>query len=315
MKPILFALLFLLVPKFCISQVITANDDAVYLDSLFNMGNEKNYKYIRVVKDYHVPNQKSYEVKYFYKSGKIAISGITSTKDQITKTGVFVYYYENGNKKAITNFIKNVSRGKESIWYENGNKKQEGEYIIDEKKNESKYKVNVFWDANGFEKVTDGNGDYEESDENLFASGKVKNGFKDGRWEGSDKKIGYTFSENYENQKLVSGVSIDKEKTTHNYTVLVKKPEPKKGMANFTTYIARAVNSPKVEGLNGEIYVKFVVETDGTIADVKVLKDLGYGTGAEAFRAVTSYKDWTPAEYRGIKIRYTCSLPIVVRSK
>lgn len=229
MKSLLFAFLFLLVPNLCISQ-LSKKDDAVYLDSLFRMGSAENYKYIRVTKDYHTPNQKYYEVIDYYKSGKIAMSGTSTTRDKVTKNGVFVYFYENGNKKAVTDNIKNNPVGKEYKWYENGNKKQEGEYIIvDEKKKETKYKVNLYWDVNGVQKVTDGNGDYEEKGGNFFASGKLKNGFKDGLWEGYDKKIEYTFSETYENQKLVSGVSIDKAKTSHSYTIVEKNQSPKMG--------------------------------------------------------------------------------------
>lgn len=314
MKTILFALLFLFVPKICISQ-LSKNDDAVYLDSLFNMGNEKNYKYIRVTKDYHNPNQKSYEIIDYYKSGKKAMVGTSTTRDKVTKNGIFVYYYENGNKKAVTNFIKNSPVSNEYTWYENGTKKQEGEYIIvDEKKNESKYKVNFFWDANGVQKVTDGNGDYEENNEYLFASGKVKDGFKDGHWEGYHKKMGYTFSENYENQKLVSGVSIDKEKITHNYTDAEVRPMPKKGMDDFYRFIGKNYRAPEVQGLKGKVYMTFVIEKDGKIVEPKILRDIGYGTGTEAIRVVMAYDGFSPGEQRGIKVRCTFSLPLSIQS-
>ena len=162
MKTFLFAFLLLLIPKLCFSQ-LTANDDAMYLDSLFRMGSAQNYKYIRITKDYHTPNQKYFEIIDYYKSGKIAMSGNSTTRDKITKSGIFVYFYENGNKKAETYYEKNNPVGKNNLWYENGNRKEEGEYlIVDEKKNESKYKVNLFWDVNGVQKVIDGNGEYEE---------------------------------------------------------------------------------------------------------------------------------------------------------
>lgn len=72
------------------------------------------------------------------------------------------------------------------------------------------------------QKVIDGNGDDEKVVDKYFGAEKSRNGFKDGLCEGCDKKIGYTFSENYENQKLVSGISIDNAKATHNYTVVEK---------------------------------------------------------------------------------------------
>lgn len=63
--------------------------------------------------------------------------------------------------------------------------------------------------------------------EKTFGSGKVKNGYKDGVWEGYDKKIGYTFNENYENQKLVSGTSIDSDKVSHHYKEVEIRPNAK----------------------------------------------------------------------------------------
>lgn len=315
MKSILFSILFLLVPKLAISQYnFTANDDAVYLDSLFNIGTEKNHKYIRVVKDYKNANQKSYKVEDYYKSGKIAMYGATTKRDKIIKTGTFVYYYENGNKKSIANYKLDKEYGEYFEFYENGNKKEEGENILEDKKNKSEHKINQFWDINGVQKVTYGNGDYEENNEILFAFGKVKNGFKEGSWEGHHKKMGYTFSENYENQKLVSGVSIDKEKVTHNYTNVVVRPEPKKGMDDFYNFIGKNYKTPNQQELKGKIYITFVVDEEGKIVEPKVLRDIGYGTGLEAIRVVMAYNGFVAGEERGIKVRSTFSIPISIQT-
>jgi len=311
MKSILFSVLFLFIPKLAISQVITANDDAVYIDSLYNMGNEKNYKYIRVIKDYYSPNQKSFEVKDYYKSGKIAMSGTTTTREKITKNGMFVYYYENDNKKTICNFIKNEAVGKRYNFYKNGNKKEEGEHIWDKKNKISRYMVQQNWDSIGTQKVFDGNGELENIGQKTYSTGKIKNGFRDGVWIGYDKNIGYTFTETYENQKLVSGVSIDKDKTLHNYNVVELPPRAK----NFLSYIANNYKTPNIpSGIKGTIYVAFTVETDGEIANIKILKDLGYGTGLEAIRVLKSYGNWIPGEQRGIKVRCSYSLPIAIQS-
>jgi len=100
----------------------------------------------------------------------------------------------------------------------------------------------------------------------------------------------------------------------HKYTVSEIRPIPKKGMDDFNRHIARTFNMPKVEGLKGKIYVKFVVEIDGRISDVKVLRDIGYGTGNEAIRVLTNYGVWIPGVQRGIKVRTTFSLPITVQT-
>jgi antitoxin component YwqK of YwqJK toxin-antitoxin module len=315
MKSILFSILFLLVPKLCVSQVITANDDAVYLDSLGNMGTAENYRYIRIVIDYQIPNKEPYLVKDFYKSGKIAMSGATATRIGITKTGPFVYYYENGKRKSIVNYKLNKPYGSYYEFHENGNKKLEGEWSEDAKTVLPNIKIKNYWDENSNQTIKDGDGYYEGFYNNDFkelGKGKIKNNLKDSIWTGENKKFKFTYIENYKNGELISGVSIDSNKEEHKYTVSEVRPIPKKGMGDFNNHIARTFKTPKVEGLKGKIYVSFVVETDGSIDDVKVLRDLGYGTGAEAIRAVKSYKGWIPGEQRGIKVRCKFSLPIAV---
>ena len=48
---------------------------------------------------------------------------------------------------------------------------------------------------------------------------------------------------------------------------------------------------PDEEGLNGKVFVSFVVEKDGSLTDIKVLRDIGYGTGKEAIRVLKSVLD------------------------
>lgn len=313
MKSIVLAVLFLFVPKLCISQV-TANIKTIYLYSLWQKTTKENHKYYRVIKGYYSEKQDSYHIYDYYKSGVLEKEGMSRNKEGSSKTGEFIFYYENGSKKSLSNFVKDRPNGKDFRWYENGNKKQEGEYIVDEKKNESEYNVNQFWDNNGVQKVIDGNGDYEEIRDKYFESGKVQNGFKDGHWEGYDKKIGYTFSENYKNQKLVSGISIDSDKVSHSYKIVELKPETKNGVMDFNNHIARNFRAPKVEGLSGKIYITFIVDKNGTIINPKIIKSIGHGTDEEAIRVVSSYQNFTPGEIRGIKVNCTFSLPISIYS-
>jgi antitoxin component YwqK of YwqJK toxin-antitoxin module len=315
MRSILLIVLFLCIPKLCISQVITANDDAVYLDSLFNMGTEKNYKYIRVVKNYNGPRQESYEVKDFYKSGKIAMSGSTTKRDKIIKTGMFVYYYENGNKKSVANYILDKKDGKYFEFYENGNKKEEGEYTGNKDEPGKNYKLNQYWDENSKHVIIDGNGNYScENKTGYIETGKYENGFKDGIHEGKNLKYNTSFVEKYENGKFISGTRTFTDNTKSEYFELEKKPVPKRGMEDFYKFIGKNYRLPNQQGLKGKVYITFVVEKDGKIAEPKVLRDLGYGTGTEAIRVVMAYDGFSPGEQRGQKVRCTFSLPITIQS-
>lgn len=321
MKSILFAILFLFVPKLCISQ-LSENDDAVYLDSLFNMGTAENYRYIRIIKDYKTPNKEPYQIKDYYKSGKIAMAGATATRIGITKTGQFLYFYENGKRKSIINFEKDQPIGFFYEFHENGEKKLEGEWIDNKNNVIPNIKVKNCWNENGVQTVKEGCGFFEDvyfegslPKNNLaYGHGKIVDNLKDSIWSGFDKKIKISYREIYQKGKLISGVSIDSNGEEHKYTVSEVYPVPKKGMDDFNRHIARNFKCPNVEGLKGRIYVTFVVETDGSITGIKVLRDIGYGTGAEAIRAMSSYKGWIPGEQKGIKVSCKFSLPIEVKS-
>ena len=53
------------------------------------------------------------------------------------------------------------------------------------------------------------------------------------------------------------------------------------------------------------MYVTFVVEKDGSLTDIKVIRDIGYGTGKEAIRVLKKCPKWTPGEQNGKKVRCT----------
>ena len=107
MKSILFSILFLLVPKLVISQ-ITENDKIIYLDSIWKKSNNENHQYYRVIKDSKLKKE-SYIVNDYYKSNVLYMKGTSSSDDKLVKEGEFIFYYENGNKKSVSNFTK-ISR-------------------------------------------------------------------------------------------------------------------------------------------------------------------------------------------------------------
>lgn len=311
MKTILFAALFLLVPKLCVSQ-LSANDKATYLDSLHNIGTAENYKYIRIIKDYNIPNKEPYQIRDYYKSGGIAMKGATAKRMEISKTGAFLYFYENGKRKSIINYENDKPYGGYFGFYESGKKKVEGEWIDNKETVIPNINIKTYWDEKGVQIVKDGNGFFDEI--YGLGKGKILNNFKDSIWVGENKNFKFTYTEKYNKGQLISGVSIDSNNEEHKYTVSEVRPVPKKGMDDFYKHIGRTFRAPNVEGLKGKIYVTFVVEKDGSINNIKVLRDIGYGSGAEAIRAVSSYKGWVPGEQRGIKVRCTFSMPIAVSS-
>ena len=92
------------------------------------------------------------------------------------------------------------------------------------------------------------------------------------------------------------------------------KPDFPGGMAKFYKFVGNNYRTPEEEGLAGKVYVTFVVEKDGSLTDIKVVRDIGFGTGKEAIRVLKSCPKWTPGEQNGKKVRVLYSLPITIQS-
>jgi protein TonB len=63
-------------------------------------------------------------------------------------------------------------------------------------------------------------------------------------------------------------------------------------------------------GIAGMVVVQFVVEKDGSITNVKILRDIGGGCGDEAVRVVNSMPIWNPGKQRGRPVRVMFTLPV-----
>ena len=93
------------------------------------------------------------------------------------------------------------------------------------------------------------------------------------------------------------------------------KPDFPGGMGEFYKYFARNYKTPNVKRLNGKVFVTFVIERDGSIVDIKVLREIGYGTGEEAIRVLNKSPKWIPGEQDGKKVRCSFTLPITIDTR
>ena len=100
----------------------------------------------------------------------------------------------------------------------------------------------------------------------------------------------------------------------YNMAVISNKPEFPGGIDKFYKYVGSKFQVPEVDGLKGRIFVQFVVEKDGSLTDIKVLKDIGHGTDKEAIRVLKNCPRWTPGENNGKKIRVQYQLPITIQA-
>ena len=118
----------------------------------------------------------------------------------------------------------------------------------------------------------------------------------------------FQFVSAQENQK-------DSNEKIYNTATLDVKPEFPGGIEEFYKYIGKNYNTPKVQGLAGKVYMTFVIDKDGSVVDIKIIRDLGYGTGEEAIRVLSNCPNWIPGELQGRKVRVLYALPITITSQ
>lgn len=100
------------------------------------------------------------------------------------------------------------------------------------------------------------------------------------------------------------------------YTAVEVMPKYPGGMEEFFKYVQKNYKNPKVDrDLKGRIIVQFVVEKNGSLSDIKVLRDLGYGTGTEAIRVLKKSKKWKAGLLNGEKVRVRYLVPITIDVK
>lgn len=90
-------------------------------------------------------------------------------------------------------------------------------------------------------------------------------------------------------------------------------PEFPGGLEALYKFITDNLNYPQLaleNAIQGKVYVTFVVETDGSVSNVRILRDIGGGCGLEAKRVVKMMPKWKPGKQGGKVVRTQYNLPI-----
>lgn len=119
------------------------------------------------------------------------------------------------------------------------------------------------------------------------------------------------FSQSKKTEKTIP----DDENTIYNTAGLDVQPQFPGGIEEFYKFLNTNFVIPQDKPkLKGKIYTTFIVEKDGSLSDIKVLRDLGFGTKEEAIRVLKSSPIWIPGKQNGKLIRVLFSAPIVVNN-
>jgi periplasmic protein TonB len=98
------------------------------------------------------------------------------------------------------------------------------------------------------------------------------------------------------------------------FTYVEEMPSfPTGGEAGMYEYISKNIKYPPLareNGISGRVFVNFIVDKNGNVKDVKVLRGIGGGCDEEAIRVIKSMPDWKPGKQNGRAVQVSFNVPI-----
>lgn len=105
----------------------------------------------------------------------------------------------------------------------------------------------------------------------------------------------------------------EEEEVEQIFTIVEDKPGFPGGDAAMYKYLGKNINYPSQArrmGIEGRVFVQFVVNKDGSISDVQAIKGIGAGCDEEAERVIKSMPKWKPGKQRGRPVKVRMVLPV-----
>jgi len=100
------------------------------------------------------------------------------------------------------------------------------------------------------------------------------------------------------------------------FTIVENQPAPLEGMTKFYHYVQTNLQYPSKArriGIEGKVFVQFIVADDGTLTDVKAVKGIGGGCDEEAVRVIKGSPKWKPGYENGTAVNVRMILPITFK--
>ncbi len=114
----------------------------------------------------------------------------------------------------------------------------------------------------------------------------------------------------------IAPIVAEKEDVDQIFLVVEESATPKGGMGAFYKYVQDKMKYPaqaRRMGIEGKVFVEFVINRDGSITDVRSIKGIGAGCDEEAVRVVQGAPPWNPGKQRGKPVRQRYVVPIIFK--
>lgn len=122
-------------------------------------------------------------------------------------------------------------------------------------------------------------------------------------------------SEDTQIEDLIFDDGPEEESTDEIFSIVEEQAEPEGGIQAFYDYVARELSKkyPRQAqrmGIEGTVYIQFVIERDGSLTDVQAVKGIGGGCDEVAVEVVKNAPKWKPGKQRGRAVRSRRIIPI-----
>lgn len=218
------------------------------------------------------------------------VSGVLQMKAECSKylpeaviDGKAIFYYENGKLKKEGTYKNDKERGVFQEYYESGKLCKEMEYT------EQGDRYLQAYDENGKELLIKGNG--------LIPSRVLS---------------AWSYSE-IEDHKIRGSYFIEDNTTDTVYAKTDIHAEYKGGLQQMKRDVGKNLRYPEASrklGLQGTVFVHFVIDKEGSVGDVEVLRGVFRDCNDEAVRVVALLNNWKPARHRGKIVKSAFVLPV-----
>lgn len=108
-------------------------------------------------------------------------------------------------------------------------------------------------------------------------------------------------------------VEIEPEEVEKIFDIVEDKPQFPGGDGAMYKYLGKGIDYPSQArrmGIEGRVFVQFVINADGSVTDVKSIKGIGAGCDEEAARVIKSMPKWNPGKQRGVPVKVRMVIPV-----
>lgn len=102
------------------------------------------------------------------------------------------------------------------------------------------------------------------------------------------------------------------------YDIVEVMPQYPGGMPELMQYLAKNIKYPiqaQKKGIEGRVTVRFIVEKDGSISNVTVVRHIHPLLDKEAVRVIKAMPKWSPGMLNGKPVRVKFNIPVAFRLK